>query len=810
MWKRLIAVVVSVFATPGVWAWPVELAVRNDTASVYHSAPVTSGIPLKMGMVKSAQKLRLVDDQGDSVPVQLRALTHWPDRSIRWLLCDFQVTLDPGETKRFRLEPGRPGRDGPGRLTVRDSRRTVLIDTGAATFAISKRKFNLLDRVTLRGDHNGDQQMVRSDETSGLSITAVDGDRYRSSTEPPREVVVEERGPMRVCVRIRGVLHSKTGREPLSYTARVHAYRNQSYLKVQFVLQYDDRRFDRPYNEWEVTKGRLGKLRSHDFDSLALVLKTTIRPTHYSFGGDQVHRGRLDGRWVELYQDSSGTDNWGPAPGWPTTFRGYKVFYGADKELAAGRHAAGWGALHDRASGVMIAMRHYWQNFPKATVLAASGHIGIELFPRRWSEPHHFYGGLNKTHELLIYFVRGDALEERCTRIAEMFEHPPRATVSSSWYRDTLALGHISIHDERLDNYDQSARAIVKGIEQVRRKRDLYGWMHFGDDYRNSNKNQAKKLWAHNEFDLAYSMLLAYLRDPQHDIRFFRVGETITRHVSDIVTYHTTKDKPWYNYSQHQHGGFDTASGFDHHGTPGHSHFWIQNMVVYYYLTGDEHIRDVVERVARNCETVWTGPDPGSWDGREWEARDKGWSMCALVEAYECTGDSRWLDVISAKMVPYLAKKQHPTGCILEENDENNLAKPWQLGYLTEGLGRYALNQRLRGKRDLRAEEVLHKLNRFLKHDAEGGKIYEWYTHGRHVRDWDFSMPLANGFAYEYLLTGEEQYREWAMEAIGPLMKRRWNYSDGDKIAQKSSALGLRFGQAAMHIMQVRPPGDGK
>ncbi|MFV1967476.1 MAG: hypothetical protein ACC628_18775, partial [Pirellulaceae bacterium] len=83
-----------------------------------------------------------------------------------------------------------------------------------------------------------------------------------------------------------------------------------------------------------------------------------------------------------------------------------------------------------------------------------------------------------------------------------------------------------------------------------------------------------------------------------------------------------------------------------------------------------------------------------------------------------------------------------------------------------------------------------------------GYKVYEWYTHGRHVRDWDFSMPLANGFAYEYLITGEEKYRQWAIEAVQPLFEGRRAYHAGDRIAQKSSGLRLRFGQVAMYLLQ--------
>ena len=80
-------------ATPG---WDIELTVQNHAGVACESSPVTSGVPLKMGMLASVDELRMVNATGKTVPAQFRALTRWPDASIRWVLCDFQASMAAG------------------------------------------------------------------------------------------------------------------------------------------------------------------------------------------------------------------------------------------------------------------------------------------------------------------------------------------------------------------------------------------------------------------------------------------------------------------------------------------------------------------------------------------------------------------------------------------------------------------------------------------------------------------------------------------------------------------------------------------
>ena len=69
--------------------------------------PVTTGIPIPRGELKSATAARLLGPDGKRVRAQFRAAGLWrPDESIRWLLVDFQADLGAGRSADYVLEYG--------------------------------------------------------------------------------------------------------------------------------------------------------------------------------------------------------------------------------------------------------------------------------------------------------------------------------------------------------------------------------------------------------------------------------------------------------------------------------------------------------------------------------------------------------------------------------------------------------------------------------------------------------------------------------------------------------------------------------
>jgi hypothetical protein len=71
-------------------------------------------------------------------PVQVEALDHWADGSVRWTLLDFQATVAAGETAAYHLEfaPPTPSLEAPP-VALLQSQDTWTVDTGVARFALN-------------------------------------------------------------------------------------------------------------------------------------------------------------------------------------------------------------------------------------------------------------------------------------------------------------------------------------------------------------------------------------------------------------------------------------------------------------------------------------------------------------------------------------------------------------------------------------------------------------------------------------------------------------------------------------------------
>jgi len=70
------------------------------------SQPLTCGLPWPRSALTDSASVKLLDAADRSFPLQTRALDHWPDGSIRWLLLDWQST--GAGTYRVRTGPQFP------------------------------------------------------------------------------------------------------------------------------------------------------------------------------------------------------------------------------------------------------------------------------------------------------------------------------------------------------------------------------------------------------------------------------------------------------------------------------------------------------------------------------------------------------------------------------------------------------------------------------------------------------------------------------------------------------------------------------
>src|SRR4051794_22921129 len=66
--------------------------------------PITCGLPWPRGRLTDPSRLLLEDDASRRIALQAQALDWWPDRSVRWVLLDWQADVTGSARYRLRVD----------------------------------------------------------------------------------------------------------------------------------------------------------------------------------------------------------------------------------------------------------------------------------------------------------------------------------------------------------------------------------------------------------------------------------------------------------------------------------------------------------------------------------------------------------------------------------------------------------------------------------------------------------------------------------------------------------------------------------
>ncbi|HUY91149.1 MAG TPA: hypothetical protein VMV10_20590 [Pirellulales bacterium] len=318
---------------------------------------------------------------------------------------------------------------------------------------------------------------------------------------------------------------------------------------------------------------------------------------------------------VEIYQDSSGGENW-RSPNHVNLkgrvscrFRGYEVRTSSD--VTRGLRASPVLAWSDGVSAVSAAIPEFWQQFPKL-LAAEPGQLRFGLFPDAWDDLHELQGGEQKTHAVWLHFGPHDA--DPLSSLAWVHA-PSQAAADPYWIERSEAVKpFISVLNEpRLQALLTEAAAGEKSFAARREVVDEYGWRHYGEvyaDHENAYYQGSKPVVSHynNQYDLVYGMLLQWLRTG--DPAWRDLADPLARHIIDVDIYHTTQDRSAYNgglfwHTDHYldaatatHRTFSRENlpcgGGPYGGGPGNEHNYTTGLLHYYYVTGDRQAMDAV------------------------------------------------------------------------------------------------------------------------------------------------------------------------------------------------------------------------
>ncbi|QJW97380.1 RIFT barrel domain-containing protein [Frigoriglobus tundricola] len=705
--------------------------------------PVTTGVPWPRGKLLDSQKLVLRDATGKAVRLQARATDRWPDGSVRWVLLDWIAEAGAGP---YRVAVGEPvAVEGPG-VKVEASEDWVSVDTGAAQFKFDNETTGFLFRMC------SVRKTLYPTEAFGCAIKdnlareakfQWDEDLEASWGETGLWAVeVEETGPVRASVRLRGAFYLPPSGVLTQYVARLHFFADSSAVRFDLTL-CNPYRAAHPGGLWDLGDGGSVFLKDATLTFKLSGERSTIvcSPELGAPAGECAAP-------FELYQDSSGGENWKSTNHLnrkrevPVTFRGYRLKLGPQER--SGLRATPLVTLSRGEHAVGIAVPHFWQNFPMA-VEATDDALTLKLLPKQFRDVHELQGGEQKTWTFAVAFGP-DATPESL----EWFRQPAKAFASPKWYCDSGAIPYLTPKaDDPNRDYLELVHSAIEGTDTFDAKRetiDEYGWRHFGDIYGDHEAvyhTGPTPMVSHynNQYDPVAGFGYQFLRSA--DLRWLRHMEELAQHVIDIDIYHTTRDKSAYNgglfWHTYHYVDADTGThrsyprsllqlkgmpGLDPNdpkakrsksvyalgGGPANEHNYTTGLMLHHFLTGSAASREAALGLARwvidmddGRKTVYrwfsranTGYASQSRDpSYHGPGRGSGNSLSALLDGHRLSGDPAFL----AKAEQLVRRCIHPADDVPKRNllDVENR---WFYTMFLQALGKYLDHKAERGELD--------------------------------------------------------------------------------------------------------------
>lgn len=717
------------------------------TVASWDSWPITFGAPFPRGALSSPDNVKMLDSENDEVPIQVKVACAWSKHgSVKWLLVTFMPKVGPFRSE-YRLVYGPDVERAlkPLAPMVNTDDNEVEVDTGKIKFKIPRRVTPGMTEVWL-DDGNGEPvKCSLAGKEAGPAMLDAAGDEYFGMNSKDVEVDIEEDGPLRTVIKVSGFHENEKHQRLGKYVMRFCAWRGLPFIELRHTFIITEEPGNQKYRD--------------------IRYAFPFKAEEYFFGTDKGSAGTVGKVGARLIQLDD---------------LKHKIYEeGVFKD--EGGKASGWMSARNRACAVTVAVRDFWQNFPKElevendslkihfwpmhgeTPLRTGDGLSVRNVYQQWfvhegdvldftipeevleyvrkDSPHHCYPnakkihamGLAKTHETLFYFHRKAWEEANARDVASLFQENPIAVVSPKWVAETEALGAMRQRDP--ERFPVVERALDKTFELIRRYQMMdrdYGMFNYGNAHHNWDARERRwnlhRIWYNIHHGWARWPWLMYARSG--DKRVFDYARANATMAADVAHCHYST-KRWEAESwpeQKLVGGICDYKGFSPWSAGGRAQYnsSADALLWSYYLTGDE----------RSLKTAMDHGGVLLADARPWRDRVGSARVTSAVALYNHTWDNDYLEFIERHM-----------DVILENQKENGAMSSRE--YWTPFLQRY-----LELTNSERGEKALKRWADYLVHDQR--------------------IPGSSGFtckidvlSYAYTRFGEAKYLECAARRIG-------------------------------------------
>ena len=762
----LLLIVLSVWSSEEGWSQEIDipLTVRETAGLARHQYPITSGVPLPRGLLKSARLLQLMDGQGKFVPAVIEEIARWAeDGSLQWVQVHFAASLPAnGQLVYFLRRVGGLPRF-PSPIGLSRHSQGVEVVTGPLRLFMGGPSQQLLDQVWVDENWGYDFSARTRILDSGRfrMVLKSGGKTYGMGPWSENRVEVEEANAFRAVIRVSGTFVSEDAEAaPVDYVARVTVYGGKTFFKLGLTLV---RPCGAGTGEFPV-------------EGFSLEAQLNLDPLSRRFalgGGDRDHQGHFDRTsTVSLYLDgpdsyrlsvveankATSGENAGREPVSRTLRRGVA------KEF---RSNLGWADLSDERHGLAVGVKQFRHLYPKAIEIKKSGSLIARLFPEE-AEPWNIPAGGSRTHQMLFYFHGDRSLAQGRVKNELMgLQKPVYAFASPSWYcRAGQGLGPLSesspvVYREglwplvrRVDGWIERQREWLAESPGSRGAGDDNGHGRLGSSGGRPGQESAKTTAKSSRRTDDPSDSLAHALY----LHFFRTGDPGSLEAAQELV------DQWVDSGvsrrPHPASGGCAASGWD-----GHSR---EPLLYSFLLTGNRRALDAVRswlEQAAIADEVNPARAP----------LHAAAVLVGLVRGYQVLGDERYLEKARWIVEVIRAWQDGDWGSLQElspvnaprwraERGEAGGAEPWDRGRLWSAL---YLNRDWLGR---------DRVEACLQREAESirGSLGEWLIRLRTSgKSPEAGVGLASGLAALYESGGDPQHWELALRAFTEAMQDR-------------------------------------
>lgn len=600
-------------------------------------------IPLAKGACRNAPSVRLSDEAGALLPVQLETLARWPDNSVRAVHATF-----PAKGGTLQVEVSGSEGQSPNATVIVLERRSdgaIAVSNGRMQAIVGGP--GLVQEISLDG-----RQFIGRD---GIEVITVDGTgrTFKATAALDVETAVEIEGPLRCVIAVRGKC-SVTGENSTFLDFRL---RFEFLAGVEgFSLSYTFFNLERGQDFFDVRVIEL-ELKLSDGAGAA---HTVFQQSHGLFSTE----GRLVSTTAPLHVAVDDTK----ARAYVTNFDAledavdYPFYLNPPPDSVDN-----WAAIGDDSQSMVVEMDDFHLLRPKSLDLEGdtarfgvwprqAGTLSLQQGRSRQvtvrvalsdkpapNDPKQYTSAISQLRDTLRatlpreVFADANFFDQARVLPFEPDKHPrfERWLAAMAEGTNTVAT-FFDLGDTPDSGYQRTYIPIGNRIRRVRGEDGGQRWftvsLHYPAHHLNG-LDDFEPVWVNNEYDVIYALGTEFLRTG--NLSLFQKLRWWSRHTIDVDFLHYS-DHKWLHRAQPAHSERHTTTG----AYP--SHFWTQGLAQYYMLTGDPDALEVV--VALADKTIENLDDPVLSQLFSGLNREIGWGILTMICAYEASGIKRFDD----------------------------------------------------------------------------------------------------------------------------------------------------------------------